>query len=107
MAVYNDYAELFEKNEGEIIEPGDVVELDSYSGKYRKCRIPQSSLVVGVCSDTYGLLLGGNPNVSEEENLKTFTPVGTSGRVWVKADEASNGVILPGDILVSLSLIHI
>lgn len=104
MAVYNDYAELFEKNEGEIIEPGDVVELDSYSGKYRKCRIPQSNLVVGVCSDTYGLLLGGKPNVSEEENLKTFTPVGTSGRVWVKADEASNGVILPGDILVSSPL---
>ena len=97
-AVYNDYAELYEKsNDTDIIEPGDVITLLP-DERYGKCTERNSNLVVGVCSDSYGHLLGGDDNLSEEENLKKYIPIGISGRVKVKCVTED---VIPGDLLVS------
>lgn len=91
-AVFNDYAEYFEK--GQNAEPGDVVMCDEDGDKYVKSNSEYSKLVVGVYSDTYGHLLGGNGNDDDEEN---FMPIGLSGRVNVKVV----GEVKKGDLLVS------
>lgn len=96
----SDYAENYRKhNILEIIEPGDIVCLDDASGSYRKVnKISDLKLVVGVCSDTYGFLLGGDKNLSKERQALEYIPVGVSGRVYVKTDDNS---ILPGNLLKS------
>lgn len=80
-AVWNDYAEFFPK--GEETEPGDIIALDvsSKEEKYIKAT-DKSKLVVGIHSDTYGHILGGDDSIEESE--KTHIPVGLSGRVYVK-----------------------
>jgi hypothetical protein len=96
-AVFNDYAEYFEKK-GEL-EPGDVVMLDTSENKevYIKTDQAYSPLVVGVVSDSYGMCLGGNGDEFDEEN---FSPIGLSGRVSVKCI----GKIKKGDLLVSSAI---
>lgn len=96
-AVWNDYAEYFEK--GDTIEPGDVVELDmnSEEERYIKTTESYSSNVVGVCSDEYGQCLGGNGDGHDEEN---FAPIGLAGRVRVKLI----GKAKKGDLLTSSSI---
>lgn len=96
----SDYAENYRKhNILEIIEPGDIICLDDVSGSYRKVnKISDLKLVIGVCSDTYGFLLGGDKNMSKEKQALEFMPVGVSGRVYVKTDDDS---ILPGHLLKS------
>lgn len=80
-AVFNDYAEFFEK--GEETEAGDIVALDITSNEERYVKATdKSKLVVGIHSDSYGHILGGD--VSIEESEKTHIPVGLSGRVFVK-----------------------
>ena len=81
-AVYNDYAEYFPK--GEETEPGDVIvlDLDSDKERYIKSRA-NNKIVVGVYSDEYAFLIGGN-KTSEAENKKYFIPVSLAGRVKVK-----------------------
>lgn len=81
-SVYNDYAELFPK--GEETEPGDliVLDLDSKEEKYVKSSA-KNTRVVGVHSDEYAQLIGGD-NVSLEENLKNYIPVSLAGRIRVK-----------------------
>jgi hypothetical protein len=98
-AVYNDYAELYERDDiHEQIEPGDVIELNPDTLKYRKCKNTLSGLVVGVCSDSYGHLLGGDKDCTLEENLYKYIPIGIAGRVYVKV---SSDLVKPGDLLVS------
>ena len=98
-AVYNDYAELYEKDDVFVkCEHGDVIEVNPLTGRYRKCNTYNSKYVVGVCSNTYGILLGGKKNVSEEENLKSYIPIGLCGRVYVKTNDSSINI---GDLLVS------
>lgn len=99
-ATYNDYAENYRKhNVLEIIEPGDIICLDDISGSYRKVNsVSDLKLVVGVCSDTYGFLLGGDKNTSKEQIALEYIPVGVSGRLYVKTDDDS---ILPGHLLKS------
>ena len=94
-AVYNDYAEYFEKGSSDL-EPGDVLEIND-NGKYVKSSSENSKRVVGVYSDTFGHLLGGTGKSNDEEN---FVPVGLAGRVNVKVI----GDIEPGDLLVSSSV---
>lgn len=91
-AVYNDYAEYFKKG-NTIVEPGDVV-VCGENGEYVKSSSAYSNLVVGVFSDTYGHLLGGEGKPSDEQN---YIPIGLSGRVNVKVI----GDIKKGDLLVS------
>ena len=94
-AVYNDYAEYFEKGSNNL-EPGDVLEVND-DGKYVKSSSENSKRVVGVYSDTFGHLLGGN---GDGNDVKDFVPVGLAGRVNVKVV----GDIEPGDLLVSSSI---
>lgn len=89
-AVWNDYAELFPR--GEETDPGDIIALDETAEeeKYIKA-IKGHKALVGVHSDEYGHLIGGE-NCSIEENLQKYIPVGLAGRVWVKVhDEPSLG----------------
>ena len=55
-AVFNDYAEYFEK-EDLTLEPGDVVSLGTWG--YIKSSGAFDKLVVGVYSDDYGHCIGG------------------------------------------------
>jgi len=93
-AVYNDYAELFEKNPNEQFEAGDVIVKDLESDKYTKSTKAYDKTVVGVLSNEFGHLLGGNGNEDDELN---FIPIGMAGRVHVKVV----GKVQIGDLLVS------
>lgn len=79
-AVFNDYAEFFER--GEETEVGDIISLDLSSDEERYVKATNPRLVVGVHSDTYGHILGGTNDTEESE--KTHIPVGLSGRVKTK-----------------------
>lgn len=98
-AVYNDYAEWYEKDDiNEVIEPGDVIEMNPSTGRFRKSTSKYSQTVVGVCSDSYGHILGGDKLEKMEDNNKKYIPIGISGRVKVKVyDRVSIGDILVAD----------
>lgn len=97
-AVWNDYAELFKKKDkGQVIEPGTVICKVPGEDTYCPSAYDNRNLVVGVCSDSYGCLLGGDSDKTEEENLKDYIPVALAGRVYVKVDKMS--VIQEGDLL--------
>lgn len=96
-AVWNDYAELYKKlcpkadyEEGTVI--CKIPEVDAYGESNYKDR----RLVVGVVTERYGHLLGGDPNLSLEENLELYIPVAVSGRVPVRVV----GHVNEGDLLV-------
>lgn len=100
-AVWNDYAEFFER--GEETEAGDIISMDLSSDDevYVKAdRFNAFNSIVGVHSDTYGHLIGGDQcpeNVDfVEHNIKKFIPIGLSGRVDVKVI----GQVNKGDIIV-------
>ena len=86
-AVYNDYAEFFER--GEDTEVGDIIALDQNSDQEVYVKATTRHLcVVGVHSDTYGHLIGGEVPPEGQDfvqyNLPKFIPVGMKGRVFVK-----------------------
>ena len=91
-AVFNDYAEFFEK--GEETEVGDIVALDLTSDEERYVKATSPYHIVGVHSDTYGHILGGSESIEESE--KTHIPVGLVGRVMTKI----TGSIKKGDLVV-------
>lgn len=93
-AVYNDYAEYFEK--GGEIEAGDIVILNPYADveEYIKSDVAFSPFVVGVVSDEYAHCIGGNGDGNDELH---YAPVGLAGRVSVKIV----GAIKKGDLIVS------
>lgn len=97
-AVWNDYAEYFPK--GEDTEAGDIIALDIASSKEQYIKADYNSKrVVGVHSDTYGHLIGGDeiPNGDHIiENNKKYIPIGLSGRVYVKV----KGKVNLGDYIV-------
>ena len=85
-AIWNDYAEFFPR--GEYTEPGDIIALDCSSGSERYVRATdEHKLVVGVHSDSYGHIIGGDkPDDGKdfiEHNIKKYIPVGLAGRVYV------------------------
>lgn len=87
-AVYNDYAEFFPR--GEETEPGDIIALDENNKeeKYIKAT-DDSSIVVGVQSNEYAMLIGGDDTSNMQVdhvkyNLERYIPVGLCGRVYVK-----------------------
>ena len=95
-AVYNDYAELFEKEDpNEEILPGDVVVKVPGKNSYTKSYKDFDTLVVGVVSDQYGHLIGGTGD--EEYDKKHFVPIGLTGRNIVKVI----GPVQEGELLVS------
>lgn len=87
-AVYNDYAEFFER--GEDTEPGDIIAIDeqSESEQYIKAT-KDSACIVGVHSNSFAFLIGGTvPDSSDKSlydyNITKFIPVGLCGRVFCK-----------------------
>lgn len=91
-AVYNDIAELFACNNPKDLEPGDIVIMTK--GKVEKPHYDSDKRVVGVVSDTYGYLLGGEirDNIDDYGN---YVPLGLTGRVRVKLEGTCN----EGDLL--------
>lgn len=90
-AVYNDYAEFFPR--GEETEAGDIIMLDpnSEEEKYIKAStsiITEHPLVVGVHSEEYSHLIGGELPENGEDfydyNIDKYIPVGLAGRCKVK-----------------------
>ena len=82
-AVYNDYAEFFER--GEDTEAGDIIALDLNSDKEVYCKAnTENSIVVGIHSEEYAHIIGGDKDKSVEENTKNYIPVALAGRVHVK-----------------------
>lgn len=95
-AVYNDYAELFMKDDPEEeFEAGDVVVKVPGRAAYTKCSSNVDKLVVGVVSENYGHLLGGTGK--EEFDRKHFIPIGLAGVIPVKI----NGTVVEGDLLTT------
>ena len=92
-AVWNDYAEFFER--GEKTEVGDIVALDECSDEERYVKASKENpFVIGVHSDTYGHIIGGSESIEESE--KTHIPVGLVGRVKTKIV----GGVRKGDFIV-------
>lgn len=90
-AVYNDYAEWYEKQDkDEPFEAGDILVWDETG--VTKCKKMNDPRVIGVFSDTYGHIIGGESHIDMEKNHDRYVPVGLNGRVSVKiAGEAKPG----------------
>lgn len=97
-AVWNDYAELYLKRDlNDESEAGTVICKTPGEFSYEPSNKFNRRLVVGVVSDTYGMLLGGKSTNTKEENLKEYYPISLAGRVKVKV---KSGVkIKEGDLL--------
>lgn len=95
-AIYNDLAEFFFKEEH--CEPGDVLVWNNDG--VIKCTKENDPTVVGVYSDTYGFILGGNGEGNAADNEKNYAPIGLSGRVKVKVTGKAN----KGDLLTTSSI---
>jgi len=80
-AVYNDYAECFETAVNYNECKNRIVEIKN--GKVFIAS-PESDLVVGVVSDTYGFVLYGT---EDEIKNNTKVPIGVSGTLMVDAEE--------------------
>lgn len=98
-AVYNDYAEWFER--GEDTEPGDIIALDTDSAEERYVKADSKhTAVVGVHSNEYYEIIGGKAYDNEkdyfEKNLVDYIPVGLAGRVRTKV----TGKLRVGDMIV-------
>lgn len=97
-AVWNDYAELFLKDDpSKDYTPGTVICKAKGKDTYEASNYSNRRLVVGVVSDSYGHLLGGDKDKTLEENLQLYTPIAIGGRVYVKVDPHST--IEEGDLL--------
>lgn len=96
-AVWNDYAEAFEKKEETFAEAGDIIGLAEGKEEWYEPATNKNAVVVGVYSDTYGHLIGGEPTgVSGEMcDMSKYVPVGLAGRVYVKVQ----GNICKGDYI--------
>lgn len=90
-AVYNDYAEIFEKDANEVIEPGDVVCIGLDAKVHKVHDRADIDRIIGVCSDTAGTVLGGK-DISKDNQVI----VGLVGQIWTKTSEYN---ILPGQLL--------
>ena len=95
-AVWNDYAEWFEREDkSEVIEPGDVC-VWTGNGVSKSSKFNDKAMV-GVCSDSYGHILGGEALENMEDNNRKFVPIGLKGRVSVNVI----GKVEIGDLLVT------
>ena len=100
-AVWNDIAELYLKNNPDREIPvGTLISKVPGVNAYEPTNEKTMNLVVGICSGTYGYLLGGEGNT--EEDLKKYIPVALSGRVPVKVIKGA--IINEGDLLVSSAI---
>ena len=98
-AVYNDYAEWFER--GDDAEVGHIIALDETSAQERYVKATnKSKVIVGICTGNYAHIIGGEYNDNYETyNLKKFIPVSLAGRVpvYVKGAVRVGNFIIPTD----------
>lgn len=94
-AVWNDYADALPRDFMSNIDYGNIVALNHTTGKYRLATKQIADVVVGVCSDTYGHLLGGKPLTNMEDNLKDYAPIAVAGNVKVLV----TGKVRVGDLI--------
>lgn len=110
-AVYNDFAETFEKNDvNEIATPGTLISLNPETGKYEICNGYENKFIVGVQSNSYAYLAGGNRVDSTQDIIDVeneYFTVAVSGKVWVNVvyNESNLDNIEPGDLLTSSTII--
>ncbi|MGL5316670.1 MAG: hypothetical protein ACRC92_25655 [Peptostreptococcaceae bacterium] len=104
-AVWNDYAEYFPKKIGYKTEPGDIIALSTEDElEVYELATDKHILTVGVHSDQYGHLIGGDKPENGEDfvefNKDKYIPVGLAGRVPVKfIGIARKGMkVVPSDI---------
>lgn len=94
-AVWNDFAEWFEKqHESDNFEPGTILAWDE-TGVVRASEFNKYS-VVGVASNSYGYIVGGENLDNMNDNFKKFVPVALVGRVDVQVV----GTVNRGDFIV-------
>lgn len=89
-AVYNDYAEWFER--GDDAKEGHIIALDesSTSEQYIKAT-SKSRVIVGICTQNYAHIIGGESSDDyEKHNLAKYIPVSLAGRVPVYVKGAVN-----------------
>lgn len=97
-AVWNDYAELYLKDDSESPSiSGYVVCKVPGKSTYELCNKKNHKLAVGVISRNYGHLVGGKKGRTEEENLKDHYPVALAGRVTVSIKRGVH--VKEGDLL--------
>lgn len=89
-SVYNDFAEYYQVEDKNEFEPGDIISYDPYHNCYRLGTMINPELLIGVYSDSYGFITGG-----DGEDNKNMIPVGLCGRLDVKI----YGPIMPGDLI--------
>lgn len=94
-AVYNDLAELFKADTNVKLEPHQVVVMND-NGEVTLTNKPEDGRVIGVYSNTYGHLLGGEERDKIDDH-EGYIPIGISGRVKVRV----KGKIAVGDLLTT------
>ena len=98
-AVYNDYAEWFPR--GCDTKPGDIIALDvgSQTERYIKA-VGKMDRVVGVHTDEYAYLIGGDTPDEKDDNFKAniekYIPISLAGRVRVRV----TGRVKTGDLIL-------
>lgn len=91
-AVYNDYAEIMKKPFEEVIEPGDLVYVREDGLICKAICEEHFNSIIGICSDTAGVILGGDGIPKDEQVI-----VGFVGQIWAKTEEEE---IKPGQMLM-------
>lgn len=93
-AVYNGFGEIFRKDKNESIEYGDIVCVREDGLVHRVQTTEDLNTIIGVCSNTIGVQLGGK-DIPENEQVE----VEMVGQIWIKTD---NSNIKPGQLIKPL-----
>lgn len=101
---WSDYAEFFPK--GEETNPGDLIMLNPYSDteEYVAHTGEQDIPVIGVHSDEFGHIIGGEDPIDKQDfldyNLDRNIPVALAGRVHVSfvGKAKRNNYVVPSDV---------
>ena len=80
-AVYNGFGEIFRKSIDEEIEYGDIVCVREDGLVHKVSSIDDINNIIGVCSNTIGIEMGGK-DIPKEEQVE----VEMVGQIWVKTD---------------------
>lgn len=87
------FGEIFRKDKDEIIEYGDIVCIREDGLAHKVSTYKDLDTVIGICSNTIGMEMGGDAkDLLEEEKLE----VEMLGKIWVKSNDTN---IRPGSIV--------
>lgn len=86
-AVYNDYAEWYNSSNAMNIEAGDIIYYNPDNDEYEN-ESDNPASVIGICSEDYGIILGGDDITCMSDNRNNYIPVSLCGRVIVKVDNS-------------------